>query len=85
MAESQKHRQTDKDKEPQKHSRQEAGHMGGVTAQQSGHAHQLTDEERSEGGKAAQESGHAHKLTSKNAQKGGEHSQQEKRSSLFNR
>lgn len=76
MAEQQKHQQ--EDKASQKHGRQEAGHRGGVAAQQSGHAHQLTDEDRSEGGKAAQASGHGHKLTQQEAQKGGEHSHQEK-------
>lgn len=75
MAENQKHQQ--KEKDPQKHSHEEAGHMGGVAAQQSGHAHQLTDEERQEGGKATQKSGHAHKLTKQDARKGGEHSHQE--------
>ena len=53
MAEKQKHQQTEKEKNSQKHTRQDADHRGGVAAQQSGHAHHLTDEERREGGKAA--------------------------------
>ncbi len=77
MAENQKHQHTNKEKEPQKHTRQDAGHTGGVAAQQSGHAHHLTDKERREGGKAAQESGHAHKLTKTDAQKGGKAAHEE--------
>lgn len=78
MSENQKHQHRSNEKDPQKQAHQKVGQLGGVAAQQSGHAHELTDQERREGGKAAQESGHAHKLTKADAQKGGEHSHQAK-------
>ncbi|HEY4033569.1 MAG TPA: hypothetical protein VGL94_06345 [Ktedonobacteraceae bacterium] len=78
MAENQKHQQRPEERDPQKHNHQEAGHVGGVAAQESGHAHHLTDKERREGGQAVQESGHAHQLTKADAKKGGKHSHQDK-------
>lgn len=49
----------------------EIGRKGGIAAQQSGHAHKLTDKERSMGGKVAHQRGVAHEFTSEEASRVG--------------
>lgn len=55
----------------QKQDMSELGEQGGKAAQASGHAHQLTDDERIKGGRAAQDGGNAHELTDEERSRGG--------------